>query len=149
MEETPGMLETQPFHENSPLTVPIRDLGLEIKGTWIEPTLRDFEQELRQAGITGVTPRFYLANEWGVSDSLAIVIPFYLARTELMSVHEKRVGYLEGKTHRDILRYLRHEMGHVLCYAYRLFDEEEYVKAFGANTQPYLEEFRVEPFSRR
>ena len=31
----------------------------------------------------------------------------------------------------DILRYLRHEMGHVVNYAYRLYDEEEWVKTFG------------------
>jgi hypothetical protein len=52
-------------------------------------------------------------------------------------------------TRNEVLRYLRHELGHVICYAYRLSDEEEWVKQFGANTQPYLEEYHVEPFSRR
>ena len=49
----------------------------------------------------------------------------------------------------DILRYLRHEMGHVVNYAYRLYDDEEWVKQFGSITQPYVEEYRPEPFSRR
>lgn len=129
--------------------LPIRELGLRLEGTWIEPVLGEFEEELRRAGITGVKAKFYLSNEWGVSDSLAIGIPFYLAKPELMAIQRERVGYVEGSTRRDILRYLRHEMGHVLCYAYRLFDDEEYVKVFGANTQPYVEEFRAEPFSRR
>ena len=40
-------------------------------------------------------------------------------------------------------------MGHVVNYAYRLYDEEEWVKQFGSITQPYGEEYRPEPFSRR
>jgi hypothetical protein len=48
-----------------------------------------------------------------------------------------------------LLRYLRHEMGHVVNYAYRLYDREDWVKHFGSMTQPYLEEYRPQPFSRR
>jgi len=40
-------------------------------------------------------------------------------------------------------------MGHVINYAYRLYDQEEWVKQFGSITQPYFEEYRPEPFSRR
>ena len=40
-------------------------------------------------------------------------------------------------------------MGHVVNYAYRLYDEEDWVKRFGSMTQPYEEEYRPEPFSRR
>jgi hypothetical protein len=124
-------------------------MGLSIQGTWLEPVLAEFESELDRAGIRRVKPRFYLSNEWGVSDSLAIGIPFYLARPDLMAMQVQRVGHVEGGTRPEILRYLRHEMGHVVCYAYRLYDDEEWVKHFGSNTQPYLEEFRLEPFSRR
>ena len=40
-------------------------------------------------------------------------------------------------------------MGHVVNYAYRLYETEEWVEQFGSITQPYLEEYRPEPFSRR
>ena len=40
-------------------------------------------------------------------------------------------------------------MGHVVNYAYRLYEEEDWVKHFGSITQPYLEAYRPEPFSRR
>jgi hypothetical protein len=56
---------------------------------------------------------------------------------------------VEGFDRADILKYLRHEMGHVINYAYRLYDQEEWVKQFGSITQPYFEEYRPEPFSRR
>jgi hypothetical protein len=138
------------FHESNLWSTPIRDLGLTIEGTRLEPILAEFGDELRQVGITRVQPRFYLSTEWGVPfETIAMAIPFYLARPDLTAIHAERVGHVEGFDRADILRYLRHEMGHVLNYAYRLYDEEEWVKQFGSITQPYSEEYRPEPFSRR
>ena len=82
-------------------------------------------------------------------ETVAIAIPFYLARPDLTALHAERTGHVEGFDRADILRYLRHEMGHVVNYAYRLYDQEEWVKQFGSITQPYGEEYRPEPFSRR
>ncbi|HEY2738139.1 MAG TPA: putative zinc-binding metallopeptidase, partial [Thermoanaerobaculia bacterium] len=128
---------------------PIRDLGLRIEGTSLEPIVAEMTDELRRAGIR-VQPRFYLSSEWGVPfGTVAIAIPFYLARPELTRLHADRTGHVEGLGRSDILRYLRHEMGHVINYAYRLYESEEWVERFGAMTQPYREEYRPEPFSRR
>jgi hypothetical protein len=138
------------FHESNLWSTPIRDLGLTIQGTRLEPILAEFEAELRRVGLTRVRPRFYLSTEWGVPfETVAIAIPFYLARPDLTALHAERVGHVEGFDGADILRYLRHEMGHVINYAYRLYDGEEWVKQFGSITQPYGEEYRPEPFSRR
>jgi hypothetical protein len=138
------------FHESNLWSTPIRDLGLTIEGTRLEPILAEFEGELVQCGITRVRPRFYLSTEWGVPfETIAIAIPFYLAHPDLTALHAERVGHVEGFDRADILRYLRHEMGHVINYAYRLYDQEEWVKQFGSITQPYFEEYRPEPFSRR
>jgi Putative zinc-binding metallo-peptidase len=138
------------FHESNLWSTPIRDLGLTIEGTRLEPILAEFEDELRQAGIIQVRPRFYLSTEWGVPfETIAIAIPLYLAHPDLTALHAERVGHVEGFDRADILRYLRHEMGHVVNYAYRLYDQEEWVKQFGSITQPYFEEYRPEPFSRR
>jgi hypothetical protein len=142
--------EVARFHESNLWSTPIRDLGLTIEGTRLEPILAEFMEELRQVGITRVRPRFYLSTEWGVPfETVAIAIPFYLARPDLTALHAERVGHVEGFDRADILRYLRHEMGHVVNYAYRLYDQEEWVKQFGSITQPYFEEYRPEPFSRR
>ena len=112
--------------------------------------MAEFQEELRRVGITRVRPRFYLSSEWGVPfETVAIAIPFYLAQPELTALHAERVGHVEGFDRADILRYLRHEMGHVVNYAYRLYDQEEWVKQFGSITQPYFEDYRPEPFSRR
>jgi hypothetical protein len=142
--------EPLPFHESNLWSTPIRDLGLTIEGTRLEPILTEFEAELRQSGITRLRPRWYLSTEWGVPfETIAIAIPFYLAHPDLTALHAERVGHVEGFDRTDILRYLRHEMGHVINYAYRLYDDEEWVKQFGSITQPYSEDYRPEPFSRR
>jgi hypothetical protein len=138
------------FHESTLWSTPIRDLDLTIGGTRLEPILDEFRAELEAVGLTRVRPRFYLSTEWGVPfETVAIAIPFYLARPDLTALHAERVGHVEGFDRTDILRYLRHEMGHVVNYAYRLYDEEEWVKQFGSITQPYGEDYRPEPFSRR
>jgi hypothetical protein len=138
------------FHESNLWSTPIRDMGLTIEGTRLEPILAELEAELQGIGLTRVRPRFYLSTEWGVPfETVAVAIPFYLARPDLTALHAERVGHVEGFDRADVLRYLRHEMGHVVNYAYRLYDDEEWVKQFGSVTQPYAEEYRPEPFSRR
>lgn len=145
------MSTTSVTFQEAPLGArPIRELGLKIAGTALEPILAEFETELRNAGIRRVRPQFYLSTEWGVPfGTITIAIPFYLAQKELTELHAERCGYVEGANRADIMRYLRHEMGHVVNYAYKLYDQEEWVKHFGSITQPYAEDYRPSPFSRR
>lgn len=144
------MTSPTPVRESNLFQSPIRDLGLEIAGTPLEPLIQEFEQEIRAKGITRLTPKCYLSTEWGVPfGSIAIGIPFYLARPELVDLHGEQVGHIEGMGREDILRYLRHEMGHVVNYAYKLYEDEAWVLLFGSITQPYVEDYRPQPFSRR
>jgi hypothetical protein len=143
------MAHSEAFREQNWSTKPIRDLGLKIEGTRIEPVIADFERELDRLGLK-VRPRFYLSTDWGVvTGTVAIAIPFYLAEQELAELHVEKGAFVEGENRRELLRYLRHEMGHVVNYAYKLYDEGEWVKLFGPITQPYLEDYRPSPFSRR
>ena len=67
------------FHEGALDARPIRDLGLAIAGTRLEPCIAEVRGELRRAGIVALEPRFYLSTEWGVSfGTVAVAIPFYL-----------------------------------------------------------------------
>src|SRR5262245_41330190 len=132
------------FEQGKVLGTPIRDLGLVIEGTDIDPVIVEFRDELERAGIR-MSPHFYLSTEWGVPfETIAIGIPFYLASRQLMEMHAERVGHLEGVGRVDLLRYLRHEMGHVVNYAYRLYERNDWVSGFGSMTQPYLDEYRPE-----
>jgi hypothetical protein len=137
------------FEEAKVLKLPIRDLNLTIAGTNLEPIVAGFEKEIEASGITKLRPRFYLSTEWGVPyDTIAIAIPFYLARPELTLLQAEQACHVEGSGPKDILRYLRHEMGHVVNYAYRLHESKEWGERFGAMNKPYEEEYRPRPFSR-
>jgi hypothetical protein len=126
----------------------ISDFDLRIEGRPLERLIERFRGELAQVGLTRLTPRFYLSDEWGVPEgTVAIGIPFYLADVELTRVHAVQAGLVEGDSEEDILRYLRHEMGHVVNYAYRLYATEEWTQIFGPMSRPYTEEYRVVPFS--
>jgi hypothetical protein len=61
-------------------------------------------------------------------------------------LHADRGGFVEGAGAADILRYLRHEMGHVVNYAYKLYEEAEWVRHFGDINQEYVEEYHPRPF---
>jgi hypothetical protein len=139
-----------PAREANPWTTPLRDLGLKIAGTPLDAVIRTFLDELKRRGLTRVVPHFYLSTEWGVPfGNVSIAIPFYLARADLTELHASRDGFVEGTDAADVLRYLRHEMGHVFNYAYRLYEEPEWVRLFGDINRPYEEEYRPQPFSRR
>jgi hypothetical protein len=143
------MAENEVFREQNWSSKPIRDLGLRIDGTRLEPVIAEFQRELDGLELR-VRPRFYLSTDWGVvTGTVAIAIPFYLADEELAKLHAKKGGFVEGEGRRDLLRYLRHEMGHVVNYAYKLYDQGEWVQLFGSITKPYLEDYRPSPFSRR
>ncbi|WP_394843962.1 putative zinc-binding metallopeptidase [Pendulispora brunnea] len=130
-------------------STPIRELGLTIAGTVLEPIIAQFEKERLRAGILKLRPRYYLSTEWGVPEAtIAIAIPFYLVRPELTLIHAEHACHVEGSGPKEILRYLRHEMGHVVNYAYRLHERKDWTERFGPMARPYEEEYRPRPFSR-
>lgn len=134
---------------SSLLATPICDLSLTIAGSRLEPLIANFKKELTKAGIVQLEPSFYLSTEWGVPfGAVSISIPFYLARKDLIALHAEQTGFLEGAGRKDFLRYLRHEMGHVVNYAYRLHDRADWTKYFGSIQDEYVEEYRPHPFSR-
>ena len=146
---SPRVQKSVPFREAPQWSTPISELRLTIEGTALAPVVDELRRELAAAGITRVRPEFYLSTEWGVPfGSVAIAIPFYLASAELTALHDEQVGHVEGLGPADVLRYLRHETGHVLNYAYRLYEEEEWIQRFGSIALPYAEDYRPHPFSK-
>ena len=143
------MNSPDPFAGAGPTAPTLRDLGLRIEGTPLEPVVAAFRRELEAVGLANLNPEFYLSTEWGVPfPSAAVAVPFYLARPDLAALHAARTGLVEGAGPADVLRYLRHEMGHVVNYAYRLYDREGWAARFGPFTRPYPEEYAPRPFSR-
>lgn len=125
----------------------ICDLGLQIKRSPVEPFLRQLERELSAKGMNYV-PTFYLTDVWGCPDRVpAIGIPFYLASTVLGQIEQEQTGELEDG--RMVMQLLRHEAGHAINYAFRLWEDPSWREVFGPFSKPYREVFHANPWSRR
>ncbi|MBM4028458.1 MAG: hypothetical protein FJ280_24140 [Planctomycetes bacterium] len=124
----------------------ICDFGLRIKGSPLEPFLRQLERELSAKGID-YQPTFYLTDVWGCPDQVpAIGIPFYLASPLLARIEKERTGDLEDSE--TIMQLLRHETGHAINYAFRLWEAPRWRELFGPFSKPYREVFHPNPWSR-
>ena len=89
--------------EAGPWSQPIRDLGLSIAGSALEPIVAEIEAERLNAGLQRLRPRYYLSTEWGVVEgTVGIAIPFYLASPELTALQAERVGHVEGTGDRRV-----------------------------------------------
>ncbi len=78
------------------LQLRLKDLGVRIRGTWLEGCLERLDDELTQRGI-GIRPHAWLSDEWFSPDSTpGIAIPFYLAHPRLMRLERKTILEVEG-----------------------------------------------------
>ncbi|MDF1566127.1 MAG: hypothetical protein P1V51_24055 [Deltaproteobacteria bacterium] len=96
---------------------PIKELGLTLEGTWLEPRIESVSAELAERGLR-LKPHFWLSDEWfcpaGVS---GVAIPFYLAHPRLMRLERSMMLEVEGGNKRWCDRLLRHELGHAVQHA--------------------------------
>ncbi len=125
----------------------VDQLGLRLETSPLQPLIERLYQELAQAGIA-LRPPIYIANEWGCPDGQPLIgVPFYLVDPRLHAYEEDHADDLEDDVR--ILAGLRHEAGHALNYAYRLYTHPDWEKVFGRYDQRYHDDYHPEPFSRR
>lgn len=123
----------------------VGQLPLQIDGRLAE-VLDQLKNELVMKGIKWL-PRFYLgdADFWTPNMGTAVNVPWYLADDVMWGlVNAQDTRY----TPEEVLAILRHETGHALGYAYGLFMRPEWREAFGAMSDPYRDEFPIDPASR-
>lgn len=131
------------------LRIRICDLGLEPAGTVLESRVARLYDELDRRGI-GFHPPCYLADEWLCPDRIpAIGIPFFLAHPRLVRLERRMMLEAEGETESWCMKLLRHEAGHALNYAYRLYRRTRWRELFGVFTQRYSTNYYAQPYSRR
>ena len=131
------------------LQVRIRDLGLQIPGSCMEPFVRELHDELAAKGIS-CRPMCYLADEWLTPDKIPTIgIPFCLAHPRLRKLDETMMYEVEGGDPVVCMKLLRHECGHALNYAYRLYRRTRWRQMFGLFSAPYSNSYSYQPYSRR
>jgi len=128
------------------LNTRISDLNLGIAGSPLEPYVRRLYRELEAKGMR-FKPDVYLTDGWGCPDRIPVIgVPFYLADERLLRIEEEQPGEIEDP--RRILTLLRHEAGHAVNYAYRLWRRPSWEEVFGRFRRPYRDVFRPDPLSR-
>lgn len=136
-----------PDASSAVLQARIKDLELHLKGTRLERFIEKLYEELEAKGIS-LRPHCYLSDQWGCPSGVPVIgIPFYLADPKLTQIEDHLGGGAEDE--REIMMYLRHEAGHALNYAYKLYESDEWKKLFGDFGKPYLETYKPRPFSRK
>ena len=131
------------------LGVRLCDLGLRIRGTWLDACIARLGDDLDRVGLK-IRPHCWLAEEWFCPQGICgIAIPFYLAHPRLMRLEHNEVHAVEGGTRRECLQLLRHEMGHAIQGALGLHRRRRWWELFGRSSKPYPEEYKPNPMSRK
>jgi hypothetical protein len=124
----------------------ISELGLQIRGSRVERLVDELYKELAARSIS-FRPPVYLSDQWGCPDGTPLIgVPFYLVDKRLEKLEEEMSGAVEDDV--EAMRYLRHESGHAINYAFHLYEREDWRRTFGSFTRPYRERYRADPFSR-
>jgi hypothetical protein len=128
------------------LNTRISDLKLRVEGSPLEPHVRRLQKELDAKKIR-FKPRFYLTDDWGCPDRMPLIgVPFYLADRRLAKLEHEQTGEIEDA--KSIMMLLRHEAGHAVNYAYRLWTRPSWEEIFGPFARPYRDVFRPDRMSR-
>ena len=126
----------------------ISELPLKTEGTHLEELIMRLYKELEAAGIA-FKPNIYLSDSWGCPDEVPVIgVPFHLAHAALCNLLGQ-MGGIEVENDMTLMMVLRHEAGHAFNYAYRLYDKPEWQALFGPFSQPYQEDYQVDPSSAR
>jgi hypothetical protein len=130
------------------LSLRLCDLDLSLRGTFVEPLLRQVREELRARGLR-FRPHFWLSDEWFCPDGVpGVALPFYLAHPRLARLEQNQMLEVEGGTAEWCLRILRHEVGHAVENAYRLRRLKRRIQLFGRSSQKYPEDYAPRPYSK-
>lgn len=131
------------------LKMRIRDLNVQIQGSAVEPFVQRLYEELDGKGIL-FHPPCYLADEWLCPDKVPIIgIPFCLAHPRLKHIEQKMMYDVEGGAEESCTKLLRHECGHAMNYAYKLYNRTRWRQLFGPFSAKYSDYYYFQPYSRR
>jgi len=143
-----GKIDLSNISEEELLNLRLCDLPLKIKGTWLESCIRELYRELERRAIN-FRPACYLADEWLTPDNEPVIgIAFFLAHPTLVKLEKKMMLEVEGGSRQWCMKLLRHEAGHAVNYAYKLYKRRKWHKIFGKFSSEYTDTYRFRPYSR-
>ncbi len=130
------------------LDLPLRELGIGIAGSFLEPHIDELAAELEVRRLL-FRPHYWLSDEWFTPDGVpGIAVPFYLAHPRLAKLELAQMLEVEGGTPDWCMRILRHEAGHAIENAHLIRRRRRRQQLFGKSSAPYPEFYTPRPYSR-
>lgn len=127
----------------------IRDLGVRLEGTWVADCVSELHDELEARGIR-LKPHVWVSDEWFSPGGVpGFAVPFYLLHPRLAKLERTQLIEVEGGTHHECMKIMRHECGHAVQHGYQLHRRREWQRLFGRSTIKYPEAYRPNPASKR
>ncbi len=131
------------------LELKICDLKLNKRGYLVDSAIRTFEKEWLKTKFRW-RPYYWFSKEWFHPEGTnGIAIPFYLSHPILMAIEAALFQEVEGKNRNDILKYLRHEAGHIVDKIYSMRYDKYRRLLFGKSTEKYPKKYHPVLFSRK
>ena len=126
----------------------IRNLGLKLEGTELQPLIQQLYDELSAKGLV-FRPPCRVGDEWFVPIGIpAIFVPFFLVHERLRKLERKMMLEVEGETPNWFMRLMRHEAAHAYSYAYQLYKKKKWQQTFGLASTEETGFYRPRPYSR-
>ena len=120
-------------------------LELRFQGQIVE-CLNQAKKELQDRGVNFV-PNFYLGDGdfWTTDRGCSINIPWFLANPIMWRLANRQA--LTCYTVEQVMRCLRHEIGHAVGYAFETWKRPDWRELFGDMEEPYQDYFATDALS--
>lgn len=106
------------------------------------------KRELKDKGIV-FDFHLWISDEWFCPDGVpGFALPAYLFNLELKKIHEMKTGVIEGRNKKEILKLMRHELGHAIDNAFSLRSSPLRRKVFGSPKTNYPDSYVPKAYSR-
>ncbi len=136
------------------LHTPLNRLPVSIEGSFFAEAIRIGRQDLLRARLKHLDPYFYLSTGYGtVAGTASIALGFYDCNPLLRQLNLDLRGF--QYTQNEIIDLVRHELGHAIAYAYKLYSRKDFRRTFNVKgnyflTYPVTDRYlqRVNPYSR-
>ena len=130
------------------LKTPVSKLDLHAAGPLSE-CLKTVDSEFGACGIS-FRPAWYLGTGgddfWTADRATSVNIPWCYSNALLWRLANR--SEVSAYSPDEMVRTLRHEAAHAVCYAFELWREQGWQEVFGDSRAPYLEEFTPKEGSR-
>jgi hypothetical protein len=131
------------------LLMRFKDLGLQLHGTWVQDCVDELHGELEERGLR-LKPHVWASDEWFSPGGISgFAVPFYLLHPRLMKLERSQLIEVEGGTHHECMKIMRHECGHAIQHGYQLHRKREWQRLFGRSSVKYPDAYRPNPASKR